>query len=92
MSRREQTTGATRLGKRGRLRSVLVNLRAFLTRVVAQILIMVIGLRQRIIEETDGDSSEIQAEDLDDDGVREAASKLRQPSNEALAKFQDYRK
>lgn len=69
-----------------------MNLRAFLTRVVAQILIMVIGLRQRIIEETDGDSSEIQAEDLDDDGVREAASKLRQPSNEALAKFQDYRK
>ena len=83
------------MGKRGRLRSVLVNLRAFLTRGVAQILIMVIGLRQRIIEETDGDSSEIQAEDLDDDdddGVREAASKLRQPSNEALAKFQDYRK
>lgn len=69
-----------------------MNLRAFLTRGVAQILIMVIGLRQRIIEETDGDSSEIQAEDLDDDGVREAASKLRQPSNEALAKFQDYRK
>ncbi|KAL5514636.1 hypothetical protein ACEPAG_1952 [Sanghuangporus baumii] len=57
---------------------------------VKEILIMVIGLRQRIIEETDGASAETQADEMDDDAVRDAASKLRQPSNEALAKFEDY--
>ncbi|OCB87291.1 timeless-domain-containing protein [Sanghuangporus baumii] len=55
-----------------------------------EILVMVIGLRQRIIEETDGTSSETHADEMDDDAVRDAASKLRQPSNEALAKFEDY--
>ena len=53
---------------------------------------MVIGQRQRIIEETDGSSSQTQLDDMqDDDDVREAASKLHQPSMEALSKFEDYR-
>lgn len=52
---------------------------------------MTIGQRQRIVEETDGSSSQSQLDDMDDDdAVRDAASKLRQPSNEALAKFEDY--
>lgn len=55
---------------------------------------MVIGMRQRIVEEIDGSSSQTYLGDIDDDddAVREAASKLRQPSNEAMAKFEDYRK
>ncbi|KAI5121938.1 hypothetical protein M0805_000267 [Coniferiporia weirii] len=57
---------------------------------VKEILMMVIGQRQRLIEETDGSSSQSQLDDMDDDAVRDAAAKLRQPSNEALAKFQDY--
>lgn len=52
---------------------------------------MVIGQRQRIIEETDGSTSQSQLDDVDgDDAVRDARNKLRQPSNEALAKFEDY--
>lgn len=52
---------------------------------------MVIGQRQRIIEETDGSTSQSQLDEMDgDDAVRDATSKLRQASNEALAKFEDY--
>ncbi|THH04072.1 hypothetical protein EW145_g5791 [Phellinidium pouzarii] len=57
---------------------------------VKEILILVIGQRQRIVEETDGSSSQSHLDDMDDEAVRDAASKLRQPSNEAVAKFQDY--
>lgn len=53
---------------------------------------MVIGQRQRIIEETDGSTSQSQLDEMDGDdaAVRDATSKLRQASNEALAKFEDY--
>ncbi|KAH8112797.1 timeless-domain-containing protein [Phellopilus nigrolimitatus] len=57
---------------------------------VKEILTMVVGQRQRIVEETDGSSSQSQLNDMDDDAVRDAASNLRQPSNEAMAKFEDY--
>lgn len=52
---------------------------------------MVIGLRQRIVEETDGSASQI-GDDMDEDD-EEAASravKLRKPSMDAVAKFEDY--
>ncbi len=54
---------------------------------------LVIGQRQRIVEETDGSSSmhSLLGDNEDgDDGVREAGAKLRGPSNEAITKFQDY--
>ncbi|EJD01845.1 timeless-domain-containing protein [Fomitiporia mediterranea MF3/22] len=57
---------------------------------VKEILMMTIGQRQRIIEETDESLSQPLFDDMDDDAARDAANKLRQPSNEALAKFQDY--
>lgn len=53
---------------------------------------MAIGKRQRIIDETDGSSSGLH---LNDDGEDEddqaAIERLRKPSNEAIAKFEDYR-
>ncbi len=51
---------------------------------------MVIGQRQRIIEDTDGSSS--QQIDLISDDEDEAARalKLREASREAIAKFTDY--
>ncbi|THH00303.1 hypothetical protein EW026_g2191 [Hermanssonia centrifuga] len=57
---------------------------------IKQILIMVIGQRQRIIEDTDGSSS--QQIDLISDNEDEAARalKLREASREAIAKFTDY--
>ncbi|KAH8102126.1 timeless protein-domain-containing protein [Cristinia sonorae] len=63
---------------------------------VKEILMMVIGIRQRIIEDTDGSSSKsaeqednMEVGDIDEDELR---AKMAQngPSNDAMAKFQDY--
>ena len=58
----------------------------------AQILTMVIGQRQRVIEATDGSSSrnQLNSEDEDED-AQAAVNRLRDVSNEAMAKFEDYR-
>ena len=64
----------------------------FLFAYYVQNLSLVIGMRQRIVDETDGSSSQTQLDDaMDDDEVREAAARLRAPSNEAMSKFEDYR-
>ena len=61
------------------------------SRIEFQILTLVIGLRLRIVDETDGSSSHSQVDDaMEDDEVCEAAARLRGPSNEAMAKFEDY--
>lgn len=50
---------------------------------------MVIGIRQRIVEDTDGSSS--QAADLSQDEDDETpTAKRRGPSKEAMEKFTDY--
>ena len=53
---------------------------------------MVIGQRQRVIEATDGSSSrnQLNSEDEDED-AQAAVNRLRDVSNEAMAKFEDYR-
>lgn len=57
---------------------------------------MVIGIRQRIIEDTDGQSSKVidlsneDDEDGDADDAEHPAATLRGPSKEAIAKFTDY--
>ncbi|EKM57133.1 uncharacterized protein PHACADRAFT_142335 [Phanerochaete carnosa HHB-10118-sp] len=56
---------------------------------VKETLTMVIGIRQRIVEDTDGSSS--QAADLSQDEDEEtSAVKRRGPSKEAMEKFTDY--
>ncbi|CAL1710038.1 unnamed protein product [Somion occarium] len=60
---------------------------------VKQILTMVIGIRQRIIEDTDGTSSQSNAldniESLTDEQIKEKAT-AQGPSSEAVNKFTDY--
>jgi len=56
-----------------------------------EVLSLVISLRKRIVEEVDGSSSQNQLDDdMDDDAMREALTMLRQPSNDAMSKFEDY--
>jgi replication fork protection complex subunit Tof1/Swi1 len=52
-----------------------------------------IGIRQRIVEETDknNEGSDSDNELNEDDRLRRQASKLRGPSKDAIAKFEDYR-
>lgn len=59
---------------------------------VKQILMLTIGQRQRIIEDTDGSSSAVQDVSDGEGDVSDAGSptRTRGPSNEALAKFTDY--
>lgn len=58
---------------------------------------MVIGIKQRIVEDTDGSSSKTGDEeeeagvgDIDEDDVREKMA-LNGPSADAMSKFTDYR-
>ncbi|KAF8513196.1 timeless protein-domain-containing protein [Gautieria morchelliformis] len=60
---------------------------------IKEILATVVGIRQRIVEETDGpdknkdsDSEEIN----EDEQIRLEAGKLKGPSSDAIAKFEDY--
>ena len=56
-----------------------------------QILTMVIGLRQRIVEETDGPEKDKESDDDGDEEIRREVTKLKGPSGDAVAKFEDYR-
>lgn len=48
-------------------------------------------MRKRIVDEVDGSSSQSQLDDdMDDEAMRTAEVNLRQPSNDAMAKFEDY--
>ncbi|EMD36798.1 hypothetical protein CERSUDRAFT_105876 [Gelatoporia subvermispora B] len=56
-----------------------------------QILMMAMGERQRIVEDTDGSSSrQSDDEDSDEESEDEAVKPSRGPSSEAIAKFTDY--
>ncbi|KIJ40487.1 hypothetical protein M422DRAFT_49176 [Sphaerobolus stellatus SS14] len=60
---------------------------------VIEILTMVLGIRLRIIEETDNqdkDSSDDDEEMNGDEKIRREAAKLKGPSAEAVANFEDY--
>ncbi|PCH36853.1 timeless-domain-containing protein [Wolfiporia cocos MD-104 SS10] len=59
---------------------------------VKQILVMAIGQRQRIIEETDGSMTRHRSKDEEDGSADESklSNTVRKPSDEALAKFTDY--
>jgi replication fork protection complex subunit TIMELESS/Tof1/Swi1 len=60
-----------------------------------QILATAIWMRQRIIEETDGgekdEDSGSDGEENDEEKIRKEAAKLKGPSKDAIAKFEDYR-
>ena len=53
---------------------------------------MVLGIRQRIVEDTDGSTSQIddEDEDLTDEQIKEKAVSKGEPSSEAANKFTDY--
>ena len=55
-----------------------------------QILMTVIGQRQRIIEDTDGSSSQVVDLTQDGDDAEQLTVAKRGPSKEALEKFFDY--
>ena len=60
--------------------------------IVRQILIMVIALRQRIVEDTDGQSSNVININSDDDADNSDRLMRGLPSTEAREKFTDYSK
>ena len=53
---------------------------------------MVLGIRQRIVEDTDGSTSQIDDEDegLTDEQIKAKATSKGEPSSEAANKFTDY--
>ncbi|KAK7682773.1 hypothetical protein QCA50_014156 [Cerrena zonata] len=59
-----------------------------------EILIMVMGIRQRIVEDTDGSSSQVKSEDEDEDltdeQIKAKATAKGELSSEAASKFTDY--
>ncbi|KAF8523716.1 timeless protein-domain-containing protein [Hysterangium stoloniferum] len=59
---------------------------------IREILMIVIGIRQRIVEETakTGEGSDSGDEIDDDEKLRRQAAKLKGPSKEAIVKFEDY--
>ncbi|KAF8578836.1 timeless-domain-containing protein [Ramaria rubella] len=60
---------------------------------IKEILATVIGVRRRIIEEADGRDGKKDSEDEDmdeDEKIRKEAGKLRGPSGDAVAQFEDY--
>ena len=58
---------------------------------------MVIGIKTRIIEDTDGSSSQannqedMEVGEVDEDEIRAKMAMRDAPSSDAMAKFQDYR-
>lgn len=55
---------------------------------------MVMGIRQRIVEDTDSSSSQVKSEDEDEDltdeQIKAKATAKGEPSSEAASKFTDY--
>jgi len=58
-----------------------------------QILAIVISIRNRIVAETDSHDNGLDEDEdmVEDDKLRQEASKLNRPSAEAIGKFEDYR-